>query len=180
MSCINFAEDPSRPIPLMLQIANHWVMFLGVSFNRLLIMFGGKSFDIKLNDNYYNFVTRVLNRPKGIPLITLSNHRSVLDDPPILSCVLPYFYNIQPKYVRWSICAQEFCFNDKASSFVHAFFLCGKGMPILRGAGIDQMLLLDFAKRIAIGDWCHIFPEGGGNNHSINDNLTSHIPYSPH
>jgi len=37
----------------------------------------------------------------------------------------------------------------------------GQVLPIRRGAGIDQKLLLDFARHLAGGDWCHVFPEGG-------------------
>ena len=34
-------------------------------------------------------------------------------------------------------------------------------MPINRGAGIDQPLLLHLARHAAVGDWVHVFPEGG-------------------
>ncbi|RYY84055.1 hypothetical protein EON63_09975 [archaeon] len=37
----------------------------------------------------------------------------------------------------------------------------GKVLPILRGAGINQPLLLDYAHLVAAGEWCHMFPEGG-------------------
>lgn len=37
----------------------------------------------------------------------------------------------------------------------------GKVLPILRGAGINQSLLLDYAHLVASGQWCHVFPEGG-------------------
>ncbi|CAN0559444.1 unnamed protein product, partial [Ectocarpus sp. 12 AP-2014] len=33
-------------------------------------------------------------------------------------------------------------------------------MPIARGSGIDQRLLLNFYRRLLGGGWCHIFPEG--------------------
>lgn len=33
-------------------------------------------------------------------------------------------------------------------------------MPIERGAGLDQKLLLNFSRKLAAGGWCHIFPEG--------------------
>lgn len=36
----------------------------------------------------------------------------------------------------------------------------GKVMPIQRGGGVDQKLLQDFARRVAAGDWAHVFPEG--------------------
>ena len=50
---------------------------------------------------------------KSRPLLTISNHRSLMDDPMILSSILPFWVAIQPKYNRYSICAQEYCFNSK-------------------------------------------------------------------
>ena len=35
-----------------------------------------------------------------------------------------------------------------------------KVLPIERGAGLDQKLLLNFSRKLAAGGWCHIFPEG--------------------
>ena len=35
----------------------------------------------------------------------------------------------------------------------------GQTLPIWRGGGIDQPLLLDMARQIAAGHWAHIFPE---------------------
>ncbi|KAL3779294.1 hypothetical protein HJC23_009118 [Cyclotella cryptica] len=37
----------------------------------------------------------------------------------------------------------------------------GRVLPIWRGAGIDQKLLLDFGRHLATWEWCHVFPEGG-------------------
>ncbi len=34
-------------------------------------------------------------------------------------------------------------------------------LPICRGGGINQQLLLDFGRHLANGEWCHVFPEGG-------------------
>lgn len=42
-----------------------------------------------------------------------------------------------------------------------AYFGTGQTLPIFRGAGIDQPLLLHLARHAAVGDWIHVFPEGG-------------------
>lgn len=44
---------------------------------------------------------------------------------------------------------------------MHMYTGLGKVLPIKRGAGINQKLLLDFARLVAAGEWCHVFPEGG-------------------
>jgi monolysocardiolipin acyltransferase len=50
----------------------------------------------------------------------------------------------------------------------------GKVLPMFRGGGIDQKALLDIGRKVAKGDWIHVFPEAGSNttNHIlINDDL---------
>lgn len=34
-------------------------------------------------------------------------------------------------------------------------------LPIRRGGGVNQKLLLDFARLLAAGKWCHVMPEAG-------------------
>eukprot|EP01031_Cornospumella_fuschlensis_P024105 gene24105-29160_t len=114
-----------------------------------------------VDNNYWHFVELVKKRENSRPLLTISNHRSLIDDPGVLSNILPYYMNIQPRYVRYSLCAQEYCFNEKLTELGHAIVGLGKVLPILRGAGINQQLLLDYAHLVAAGEWCHMFPEGG-------------------
>ena len=59
------------------------------------------------------------------------------------------------------MCAQEFCYSEKLPVLIKAYIGSGKVLPINRGAGIDQKLLLDFTRRLSSGEWCHIFPEAG-------------------
>jgi monolysocardiolipin acyltransferase len=66
---------------------------------------------------------------------------------------------LQPQYIRWNVCAQEFCFQHNAA--LEAFFGAGHTIPIFRGGGVDQEYLLQFARQAAAGRWLHIFPEGG-------------------
>lgn len=94
-------------------------------------------------------------------LLTVSNHRSLFDDPGIISCLLPLPHAIQPSYQRWGICSQEYCFNDALPSLIKGYIGAGQVLPICRGQGINQQLLLDFGRHLANGEWCHIFPEGG-------------------
>lgn len=127
---------------------------------RLLMTTYGQ-YDIRDDEHYHNFMEAVLKRNSQQGLITISNHRSLFDDPGIVSCLLPLHIAIQPKYNRWGICSQEYCFNDALPGLVKGYIGAGQVLPICRGGGINQKLLLDFGRHLAAGEWCHVFPEGG-------------------
>lgn len=130
---------------------------LPVILSRLLLITGGK-FSIYEDDNYCHFVDTIESRPRGAPLLTVSNHRSVFDDPGILSCVLPLRLALITRNIRFSVCAEEVCFQRHA--LLESFFSAGKTLPVFRGGGVNQPHLLDFARQAVAGEWLHIFPEG--------------------
>eukprot|EP01038_Epipyxis_sp_PR26KG_P005254 gene5254-7302_t len=146
---------------ILYDIFSSLVTLLTVSVSRAYAIYGGE-FKLITDENYNQFLCYVLgNKSKNRPIITVSNHRCVMDDITVHSSILPYWCNIQPKYLRYSLCAQEYCFNEKLPAFVHTYMGAGKVLPIWRGGGINQKLLLDYARLIAAGGWCHIYPEGG-------------------
>ena len=150
----------SCPAPsLVYRLAQHIVVFSCTTTSRIFLYFGGQ-FRVKEDEHYAHFVATVRRRDPGVPLITVSNHRSMLDDPFLMASVLPLQMSYQPRYLRWGICSQEFCFNPKLTSIIGVYSGLGKVMPIWRGGGINQKLLLNFARRAAAGDWIHVFPEG--------------------
>lgn len=122
-------------------------------------------YHITNDEHYHHFLTLVLGgdgrKENHQSLITVSNHRSLFDDPGIVSCLLPLWIGIQPKYNRWGICSQEYCFSNKLPAILKGYIGAGQVLPIQRGAGINQSLFRDFASLVARGEWCHIFPEGG-------------------
>ena len=77
------------------------VIGLQVTISRIYFYLTGR-FAIRESDEYDQFVNTVINREKGVPLITVSNHRSVADDPLIMSCILPYHLNIQVRVYKYS------------------------------------------------------------------------------
>lgn len=158
----NITDYASVARPLLYRISSQMVILLQVSISRAYFYATGR-LAIKKDDNgnYDYFVESVTNRGKDVPLITVSNHRSVADDPLIMSCILPYHLNIQPRYLRYGLCSQEYCFNPKFPTVIGAYIGLGHVLPIWRGGGINQKLLLDFARLAAQGEWCHIFPEAG-------------------
>ncbi len=103
----------------------------------------------------------MLHREPGRPLITVSNHASTLDDPTLFCAMLPlslFATESQHGKVRWTLCANEMCHQNKLLS---EFFLSGKTLPIVRGAGQEQPVLALVARQLRTrGDWLHVFPEG--------------------
>ena len=93
-------------------------------------------------------------------LLTVANHTSVLDDPMLQSTLVGFAPALEPQLHRWGICKAQICFKDA----LHASFTgAGKVIPAVVGAGLEQPLFKSAARKLADGDWVHIFPEGGCN-----------------
>uniref|UniRef100_A0A7S2NY36 Tafazzin family protein n=1 Tax=Leptocylindrus danicus TaxID=163516 RepID=A0A7S2NY36_9STRA len=118
-----------------------------------------------LKDDHYDFLIQTIRQETNNPgsnkaVITVSNHNSTIDDPVLFGLLLPWDLKLRPMKIRWTLCSQEICFKNPA---IAAMFGAGKVLPIRRQGGIDQPLLLEFARKIAGGDWVHVFPEGKTN-----------------
>ncbi|XP_031405853.1 tafazzin isoform X2 [Punica granatum] len=99
----------------------------------------------------------LLNRPKGKPLLTVSNHVASVDDPFVIASVLPRNVLLDAQNLRWTLCATDRCFTNPVAS---AFFRCGKVLPVSRGDGIYQKGMDMAISKLNSGGWVHIFPEG--------------------
>ena len=95
-----------------------------------------------------------LARKEGRVIITYSNHRSTIDDPGIMPCLVPSpaptqpnigsiqsaqvppHWLLHPPYMRWGLCAEDVCFG--VNDFVSTYFGAGKALPVCRGGGIGQ------------------------------------------
>jgi monolysocardiolipin acyltransferase len=102
-------------------------------------------------------LTAALERQPGQPLITVSNHVASIDDPFVMSAVLPPEVFASPEKLRWTLCASDRCFHRAA---LVPFFRAAKVLPVERGAGMHQPGLAAAEERLRAGDWVHIFPEG--------------------
>ena len=118
-----------------------------------------------LADNHANLVALV---ESGSGLITVANHDSVVDDPALFAALMPWRLVARPTLHRWAICTQEVCFRHAAMG---AFSGAGRVLPIKRGGGCDQPMLLDLGRRLAAGGWVHVFPEGRVNQGRPPDRL---------
>ncbi|XP_019190412.1 PREDICTED: N-acylphosphatidylethanolamine synthase [Ipomoea nil] len=97
----------------------------------------------------------VASRPPGIPLITVSNHMSTLDDPVMWG--FKGFPTCDAKLARWVLAAEDICFKNSILSY---FFRLGKCIPIIRGGGIYQEHMNEALDQLSDGAWLHTFPEG--------------------
>lgn len=97
------------------------------------------------------------NRPPNTGLLTVSNHRSVADDPILLAAMLPPRIMLRPGLVRWGLCSADICFQNK---WLGEFMTNGKAMPIMRGAGLSHHFVQQASDKLAKGDWLHVYPEG--------------------
>ena len=93
-------------------------------------------------------------------MLTVCNHISTVDDPSLFCAMLPIsFFLTEHDHGgnRWTMCAKEFCFKNAA---LGTYFQNGKVLPIERGQGLSQPTVAALTRRLSIGDWVHVFPEG--------------------
>ncbi|GLT77516.1 hypothetical protein SLA2020_490900 [Shorea laevis] len=126
--------------------------------------------------NADTLIRLVRSRPPGVPLLTVSNHMSTLDDPVMWG--FKGFPSFDTKLARWVLAAEDICFKNALLSY---FFRLGmECIPITRGAGIyqehmDEALgrlsdehggagiyrhMIEALDRLSDGAWLHTFPEG--------------------
>lgn len=97
----------------------------------------------------------VRSRPPGVPLLTVSNHMSTLDDPVMWG--FKGFPTMDANLARWALTAEDICFRNSIYSYI---FRLGKCIPITRGGGIHQEHMNEALERLSDGEWLHTFPEG--------------------
>lgn len=54
-----------------------------------IYLYAGGTYQVIDDENYQYFLEMIKNRDPDTPIMTVSNHRSLLDDPLILSALLP-------------------------------------------------------------------------------------------
>ncbi|KAH6797004.1 Phospholipid/glycerol acyltransferase family protein [Perilla frutescens var. hirtella] len=106
-------------------------------------------------DNLETLLRLVRHRPPGVPLLTVSNHMSTLDDPVMWG--FKGFPTSDAELGRWVLAAEDICFKNPVYSYC---FRLGKCIPITRGGGIYQEHMNEALDRLTDGAWVHTFPEG--------------------
>lgn len=103
----------------------------------------------------YVFKRNNFNKGKKIPLLTVSNHKSMLDDPGLWT-LLPFFF-LRPNTFRWVFCTEDIFFANKYLSKILA---AGNTIPLDRFGSITQPMVDVLRNKLLEGSWCHIFIEG--------------------
>ncbi|XP_073812544.1 tafazzin, phospholipid-lysophospholipid transacylase isoform X2 [Musca autumnalis] len=141
-------RNPSKLWYICSQLA---IIAVGL-FSKFVLVFMNKT-------RVYNkerLIQAVAKRPKGVPLVTVSNHHSCFDDPGLWG-VLPIRYVCNTFKIRWSMAAHDICFTNKYHSL---FFMFGKCIPVIRGIGVYQDAVNLCIQKAKQGHWVHVFPEG--------------------
>uniref|UniRef100_W6NLA5 Tafazzin family protein n=1 Tax=Haemonchus contortus TaxID=6289 RepID=W6NLA5_HAECO len=91
------------------------------------------------------------------PLITISNHRSNLDDPLMWSFISTreMYKNIDRH--RYTLAAHNICFTTPLHT---RFFSLGQCVPCVRGEGVYQKGMDFCVEKLNENGWVHMFPEG--------------------
>uniref|UniRef100_A0A0K0DDP0 Tafazzin family protein n=1 Tax=Angiostrongylus cantonensis TaxID=6313 RepID=A0A0K0DDP0_ANGCA len=125
------------PIPtnpsLFYKIRSYITISLVASLSKLLFIGGANKLNVH---NRERFLSAWEDRSR--PLITVSNHRSNIDDP-----------------VMWS--AHNICFTKKMHT---VFFALGRCVPCVRGKGVYQKGMDFCVDKLNENGWVHMFPEG--------------------
>eukprot|EP00188_Purpureofilum_apyrenoidigerum_P000173 Plantae.Rhodophyta-Purpureofilum_apyrenoidigerum.ctg10667.p1 GENE.Plantae.Rhodophyta-Purpureofilum_apyrenoidigerum.ctg10667~~Plantae.Rhodophyta-Purpureofilum_apyrenoidigerum.ctg10667.p1 ORF type:complete len:369 (+),score=49.40 Plantae.Rhodophyta-Purpureofilum_apyrenoidigerum.ctg10667:391-1497(+) len=96
-------------------------------------------------------------REEGKGVLTVVNHRSVLDDPFLLSAITPFSLAFKTRYVRWGTCASDMCFTSRV---LDEAMRAVKTLPVVRFCGLEQQEISHIVNRLNRGDWVNYFPEG--------------------
>lgn len=101
-----------------------------------------------------------LARPDGTGLLSVSNHNATIDDPHLLSSIVPYSALLwrAGREMRWGVCARDVCFRP--GSVLERWADSAKVLPIERHGGVWQPDLDTIIGKLCHGAWVHYFPEG--------------------
>eukprot|EP00960_Hanusia_phi_P020442 602759-Hanusia_phi.AAC.4 len=102
---------PAEYVPFGLLVARGIIQFLVVSIFKFIVGFRN-TVEVVQDENYAYLLRQMRSREDGVSLLTASNHASSLDDPGLISCLIPYDVALSPKRMRWSLATQEIAFPN--------------------------------------------------------------------
>lgn len=102
----------------------------------------------------------IMSRGRDIPLLSVSNHISTVDDPVMWGGLLTnrmISELIDRNQMRHVLAAQDIVFTNPIFRW---FFSTGQAIPVVRGDGIFQAGMQQCLDVMNLGRWLHFFPEG--------------------
>jgi monolysocardiolipin acyltransferase len=90
------------------------------------------------------------------PLITIANHRSVVDDPLVWALFSFKEFCSNISRFRYILAANDICFTN---TLYNTFFSLGRCVPCVRGDGVFQRGVDLCIDKLSNNGWVHIFPE---------------------
>ncbi|VDK57153.1 unnamed protein product [Anisakis simplex] len=154
-----FAWPFPRKPSLLYKIKSRAVMIMVETFAKSL-------FALNLNRitviNRERLIRLVVDRTR--PLITVANHRCMIDDPLVwaLFSWREFFANLSR--CRYTLTAHNICFTK---AWHTTLFSLGRCVPVVRGAGVRQKGVDFCIEKLADNNWVHVFPEGKVTPHPI-------------
>jgi monolysocardiolipin acyltransferase len=106
------------------------------------------------------FHEAVMDRDRRVPLLTVSNHLSTVDDPVMWGGLLTdaqIAELVRCGRMRHVGGAEELLYTNPLFSW---FFRTGQAIPIVRGRGVYQKAMGSALGILDSGGWLHFFPEG--------------------
>ena len=156
---VTYVETP--PLSPYRSVVGSTLIISAVSaFSKLLLT----RFNTLHTFQMHNLYDAIEHRPKGQGLLTVSNHKSVIDDPFLLSAILPARILLRAKEMRWGLCSLDICFQN---ALISRTLRLGKALPIERRGGLRQPFLQVAAEKLADASWLHIYPEGRVRQHGM-------------
>ena len=111
-------EATRAPVGLLMA---RWVVQM-VTVTAMKIVIGCRNtIEVAKDPNYDLAMSLMRRRPAGVPLLTVSNHVSSMDDPGLISCIMPY--DVLGSRCRWGIATQEIVFPQ--IPWINAFMGAG-------------------------------------------------------
>lgn len=87
----------------------------------------------------------LFKRDNDRPLLTISNHMSMLDDPGLMGAILPY-WRFKPDQLRWSLCTEDFFFIGNGKMV--PMFAGGNALPLDRSGSLEQPMFKYFLDKV--------------------------------
>ncbi|KAK5967188.1 Tafazzin [Trichostrongylus colubriformis] len=143
-----FPEKPSR----FYNMVSYLTLGTVASVSKLLFVRVANELVVHNKERFMN-----IWMDRSRPLITISNHRSNIDDPLMWSFITTPEMCRNIDRHRYTLAAHNICFTKPLHT---RFFSLGRCVPCVRGEGVYQKGMDFCVDKLNENGWVHMFPEG--------------------